>query len=585
MKLTEEQRAAVEHCGNVVITACPGSGKTRTIIAKILKCVDEIRDTPRKIACITYTNTAVYEIENRVSQNQGGVEEGICEVSTIHSFCQSNILTPYYWKTEDYKEGFTILTSDSDQFNEIATEIIEEFGLDNSSFTLDSFGGLHRNPDGSPGTSGNVTTEAALAFWNRIKKDGLIDFGNIIYQSYLILSQNPSLVENLSCRFAYLLVDEFQDTTALQVEILKFISSENRTDFFLVGDREQSIFSFAGAQSGLMEEFAEFISAEKFPILGNFRSTKPLVEVAERLIEREPPMRSVTVSESLPFSFTYQHTENPFVAITDFLLPYLEENDIPLGDAAILAPNWYILNALGRKLREYGVPIVGPGARPYKRSYALGRIAEQVCGYLETGTANFLRQTEKELALIANQSNRGAMFRLFSYEGQRIVQRLMFEGRKIQSEHEGGREWLRKAAESFERILLEERILAENQRGQVMESAELMLKEMEQAKVDLNNLNLSDLGMFADPRKNIKLMTMHTAKGREFPAVAIVGLIDGQVPYHNYYNSLTKEGIEEGRRLFYVSLTRAEKALMVFSNDHVKGLPPSRYLNELGVID
>lgn len=583
MKLTNEQRAAVDHCGNAVITACPGSGKTRTIIAKIQKCVDEIRDTPRKVACITYTNTAVYEIENRVSQNQGGADEGVCEVSTIHSFCQSNILTPYYWKTEDYKDGFTVLPSDSDQFKEIAGEVIEEFGLQNTIYTLDAFGGLHRNPDGSPGQSGNVPREAAIAFWERIKREDLIDFSNIVYQSYLILSENPSLVKNLSCRFAHLLVDEFQDTTALQVEILKLISDENRTEFFLVGDREQSIFSFAGAQRELMEEFSEYIGAKEFPILGNFRSTEPLVEVAEKLIGRDPPMLSVSRSECLPSSFAYQHTESPFEAITDFFLPYLDENKIPVGDAAVLAPNWYILNALGKQLRDYGVPIVGPGARPYKRSYSLGRIAEQVCAYLETGRANFLRQTEKELALLANQTNGGSVFRLFSYEGQRIVQRLMFEGRKLQAENEGGGYWLKNAAESFEVILLEEKILIESQRGMMIESCNLMLSEMARSNVDLNNLTLNDLGMFADPRKNMKLMTMHLAKGREFPAVAIVGLVEKQVPYYNYHNPLTQEGVDESRRLFYVSLTRAERALMVFS-DNGKGTVPSRYLDELGVI-
>ena len=88
--------------------------------------------------------------------------------------------------------------------------------------------------------------------------------------------------------------------------------------------------------------------------------------------------------------------------------------------------------------------------------------------------------------------------------------------------------------------------------------------------------------MFADPRKNMKLITMHSSKGREFPAVAIVGVVDGQVPYHNYYNPLTQEGLEESRRLFYVSLTRAERALMVFS-DNLKGFPPSPYLSELGI--
>ena len=91
------------------------------------------------------------------------------------------------------------------------------------------------------------------------------------------------------------------------------------------------------------------------------------------------------------------------------------------------------------------------------------------------------------------------------------------------------------------------------------ESVDAMIADMIKAKVDVANLTLSNLGMFADPDANLKLMTIHQSKGREFKAVAIVGLHDGILPYHNQYNPLTAAGEAEARRLFYVAITRAEK--------------------------
>lgn len=109
-----------------------------------------------------------------------------------------------------------------------------------------------------------------------------------------------------------------------------------------------------------------------------------------------------------------------------------------------------------------------------------------------------------------------------------------------------------------------------------------MIAEMKANKIDVVNMGLADLGILADPRKNMKLVTMHGAKGREFEAVAIVDAHDGLVPFHNYYNELTANGLAEGRRLFYVAMTRAERALWIFSSPNPRNLPPTRFIKEIG---
>lgn len=580
MKLTPQQRAAVDYKGHAVITACPGSGKTRTIIAKILRCIDELKGTPRKVACITYTNTAVHEIENRIRQNGASSDEGCHEVSTIHAFCQNNILGNYHWMTGAYRAGYTILPSDHDIYAQIVGEIGDRYDL--SDYDRTQFEMLNRRPNGTP-ISGNVPAEAALAFWEELERQGFIDFCNIVYHSYRIVRDNPSIAHNLACRFSYILVDEFQDTSALQAELLKLIHRVGYTTFFLVGDPEQSIFSFAGAERELMDRFAAMIGAEGFPVLGNFRATQCLVDHAESLITRNPPM--VSVSDQHPFtpSVHYEHTADSFAAMTDHFLPFLQASEIPFGNAAVLAPNWFVLRPLGRKLREYGIPVVGPGARPYKRRYLLGRIAEQVCAYLESGSSEILQQAEKELFMIASELTGRPMFRVFSYQGMRVVHRLMRKGNELCQIHEGAAEWLDAVAPAFEKILIEEGVIPSIHAGCLSESRSEMVTEMKANRIDLANMALTDLGILADPRKNMKLVTMHAAKGREFEAVAIVDAHDGLVPFHNYYNKLTNHGLAEGRRLFYVAMTRAERALWIFSSPNNRDLSPTRFIREIGL--
>lgn len=580
MRLTREQRDAVQHIDHAAITACPGSGKTRTIIAKMLACIDVLSETPRKVACITYTNTAVHEIESRIRRNGGAANEGSYEVSTIHAFCQSNILGKYHWMTEAYKDGYTILPSDHDSFTRIVETIGERYDL--SAYARSQFELLGRRPDGTP-LSGAIPPEAALAFWDELQTEGFIDFCNIVYYSYRLVRDNPSIAHNLSCRFAYMLVDEFQDTSALQVKLLGLINEIGHTLFFLVGDPEQSIYSFAGAERELMPAFSKAIGAIKFPLSGNFRATQPLVGHAERLIPRRPPMVSVSTKPTFSQSVFYERKRDSFAAMVDCFLPFLEANRINYGNAAVLAPNWFVLRPLGRQLREYGIPVVGPGARPYRRKYFLGRIAEQVCAYLESRHSEILYRLEKELFMISSELTGSPPFRVFSYQGMRIVQRLMHKGESLTQVHDGAADWLHFAALAFEEILVEEGIIPISYTGCLSASRDEMLAEMQAQRIDVADISLADLGVLANPRNNLKLMTMHGAKGREFEAVAIICAHDGLVPFHNQFSPLTISRLNEARRIFYVAMTRAERALWIFSSPNTRGLPPTRFIGEIGL--
>src|SRR5260370_11488729 len=281
MMLTREQKAAAGCDDHLMLTACPGSGKTRVIVSKLIRVLDSVRDTPRAVACITYTNAAVYEVEGRVRVHIKPGDDRYFDIGTIHSFCLNHIFRPFSHLIEGYARGFKVLTPDNDEFEKCVTDVCEQFGRYDLAFRdFDDFTQLRLSPDGEPvGNAierGGVTAEMAEAYWKHCGEKGFIDFANIIYYSLRLLREHPEVLDAVASRFAWILVDEFQDTTDLQVEILTLIAKRGRTKLLLVGDPFQSIFRFAGARPDLADKFAADIKARTdFALSGNFRSSKP----------------------------------------------------------------------------------------------------------------------------------------------------------------------------------------------------------------------------------------------------------------------------------------------------------------------
>lgn len=581
MMLTSEQKEAVGCDDNLMLTACPGSGKTRVIISKISRVIDEVRDTPRSVACITYTNTAVHEIEARLRQHIQPGDDVYYDICTIHSFCLNYIFRPFCHLIKGYKEGFRILTPESEDFESHVTAISAQFGRYNLTFRdYEEFTQLRISPEGRPVGSaiehGSLTPEIARAYWSRIREAGFIDFANIIYYSLLLLQKRPEILSYVSSKFAWILVDEFQDTTDLQVEILSLIAKAGRTRFLLVGDPYQSVFGFAGARPDLAQVFAGRINARTdLELSGNFRSSPPILAHAELLFPRSPTMTSVGPARKFVEVPKWQHGTSPFEVITDDFLPALQELGIPLGEAAVLAPTWYSLFPLGRRLREYGVSIVGPGARPYRRNRLFAPLAEQVCGYLMERHPDAIVGIERTLFNTLLDITGRAYFDIFSYRGRVIVFRLLDHARRLRDSHAGGIAWLEAAARAFSQVLLDEGYLCAEENNLFAMSVEEMKVDMLRSKVDLPNLAIEDLGIYASPNSALKLSTLHNAKGREYLAVAIIDLHEGRIPFHQ---ATSAEEIAEAKRLFYVGVTRSKRFLLYVTDDSGRRNGPSRFL-------
>jgi DNA helicase II / ATP-dependent DNA helicase PcrA len=587
MSLTPEQKRAVR-CDDedVMLTACPGSGKTRVIVAKLCRAIEDVRCTPRAVACITYTNAAVYEIEARVRRHIQAGDELHFDICTIHSFCLNHIFRPFCHFVKGYKQGFTVLTPESPAFQKYVSAVYGDHGRHGLTLSdFDDFAQLRRSLDGEPvGNAidrGGVTPAMAMDYWERIGKAGLIDFANIIYYSFLLLRKRASILRYVSARFAWMLVDEFQDTTDLQVELLTLIAAMKRTRFLLVGDPFQSIFRFAGARPDLADEFAERIGARRdLTLSDNFRSSKPIVRHANLLYARTPKMEAVGLSKDFTEAPQWREGDTAFEIITDYFLPALDELGIPVGEAAILARNWPPLFHLVRSLREYGVSVVGPGARPYRRTHEFAPLAEHVCGYIMEPKPDAIAGIERALFNTVLNVTGHACFNIFSYAGRATVFRLLHKARKLHAAGGGAVAWLDAAAKAFTAILVDEEYLTPAQKDVFSLSVEAMKTDMQRNEVDLRNLTIDALGIYASPDAALKVSTIHNAKGREYQAVAIVDLHEGTLP--DFRAQRMPEESAQEKRLFYVGVTRAKRFLL-YVTDRSNWRGPSQFLREDGV--
>jgi DNA helicase II / ATP-dependent DNA helicase PcrA len=581
MMLTPEQTAAVECNEHLMLTACPGSGKTRVMISKLSRAIDEVRGTPRGVACITYTNAAVQEIEARLRHHIQPGDDRYYDICTIHSFCLTHIFRPFCFLIEGYESGFKVLTPESPEFEHHVTAIWAQHRRFDLTFKdFEDFTQLRMDtngePIGNPIEHGGLTTTVAKGYWERIRKAGYVDFANIIYYSLVLLREHPEILSYVASKFAWILVDEFQDTTDLQVEILSLIADVERTRFLLVGDPYQSIFQFAGARPDLADTFAGTIGARTdLHLSGNFRSSALIVAQANGLYPRTPPMTAVGPAKAFTQKPQLRHGGSAFEVITDYFLPALDELGIPVGDAAILAPSWYPLFSLGLRLREYGISIVGPGARPYRRNRQFAPLTEQVCGYIIDPRAEAIAGIERTLFNTVLDITGRSRFDIFSYEGRVVVFTLLDQAKQLYVAHEGAIAWLEAAANAFSGVLVEKEYLSRSEESLFATSVEEMKADMRRNKVDLDNLTISELGIYASPDAALKLSTLHNAKGREYQAVAMIDLHEGRIPF---YQAQTPEEIEEAKRLFYVGITRAKQFLLYVTDDSGWRNGPCRFL-------
>ncbi|WP_030981139.1 DNA helicase PcrA [Streptomyces sp. NRRL S-1813] len=637
--LNDEQKAAVVHTGGpLLIVAGAGSGKTRVLTHRIAHLLAERHVHPGQILAITFTNKAAGEMKERVEELVGPRANAMW-VSTFHSACVRIL------RRESKKLGFTSSFSiyDAADSKRLMALVCRDLDLDPKRYPPKSFSAKISNlknelidEETFAGTAADgfekTLAEAYAMYQARLREANALDFDDIIMTTVNLLQAFPDVADHYRRRFRHVLVDEYQDTNHAQYTLVRELvgPAEAAAELCVVGDADQSIYAFRGATIRNILQFEEdYPDATTILLEQNYRSSQTILSAANAVIERNEnrrPKNLWTDAGAGPKITGYvadtEHDEAQFVA--DEIDRLTDAGDAKAGDVAV----FYRTNAQSRVFEEIfirvGLPykVVG-GVRFYERKEVrdvlaylrvlanpedtvplrrilnvpkrgIGDRAEAMIDALSLREKitfpQALRRVDEAYGMAARSANAVKRFNVLMEELRTIV------------ESKAG------PATILEAVLERTGYLAELQastdpqdetRIENLQELAAVALEFEQERGEENPGTLSDfleqVALVADsdqiPDEDeegsgvITLMTLHTAKGLEFPTVFLTGLEDGVFPHMRSLGQ-TKE-LEEERRLAYVGITRARERLYVTRSTMRSAWgqpsynPPSRFLEEI----
>ncbi|HET6858357.1 MAG TPA: DNA helicase PcrA [Streptomyces sp.] len=641
--LNEEQRAAVVHAGSpLLIVAGAGSGKTRVLTHRIAYLLANRGVHPGQILAITFTNKAAGEMKERVEELVGP-RAGAMWVSTFHSACVRIL------RRESKKLGFTSSFSiyDAADSKRLMALVCRDLDLDPKKFPPKAFSAKVSNlknelidEETFAGQAADgfekMLAEAYVLYQARLREANALDFDDIIMTTVHLLQAFPDVAEHYRLRFRHVMVDEYQDTNHAQYTLVRELvgpSGEDKApaELCVVGDADQSIYAFRGATIRNILQFEEdYPNAKTILLEQNYRSTQTILTAANAVIERNENRRpknlwtdAGTGALITGYVADTEHDEAQFIA--EEIDRLTDADDAKAGDIAI----FYRTNAQSRVFEEIfirvGLPykVVG-GVRFYER-----KEVRDVLAYLRV-----LSNPEDTVPLrrILNVPKRGIGDRAEAMiDALSLREKISFpQALQRVDEAYGMAARSTNAVKRFNTLMEELRTVVEAGAGPatVLEAvfertgylAELQAStdpqdetrienlqelaavalEFEQERADDENPGtlaefLEKVALVADsdqiPDEDedgsgvITLMTLHTAKGLEFPVVFVTGMEDGVFPHMRALGQ-TKE-LEEERRLAYVGITRARERLYLTRSTMRSAWgqpsynPPSRFLEEI----
>lgn len=602
--LNSVQQEAVYHTrGPVLILAGAGSGKTRVLTHRIAYLIDEEGVNPWNILAITFTNKAAGEMRERVDQIVGYGSENVW-VSTFHSTCV-RILRRYIDKI-GYDRNFTIY--DSDDQKTVVKEVCKKLNIDTKVHKERSLMSAISSAKDELVTPDELLIRAGTDFaknriaqvyreyQNILKNNNALDFDDLIMKTVELLSTQADVLEYYQNRFKYIMVDEYQDTNTAQFKFISILASKYK-NLCVVGDDDQSIYKFRGANIYNILNFEkEYPDAKVIKLEQNYRSTKNILNAANRVIENNSGRKEKSLwtsnEEGDKVAFEQYNTEHEEAAgIVDDIDTLIRDGKARFSECAVL----YRTNAQSRVLEEKfvlrGIPYRIIGGQNF---YARKEIKDLLC-YLKT-----IDNGRDDLAVrrIINVPKRGIGAASLNKVDDFAVSRgiSFFEGLEAAEEIPG----LGKAAGKITgfvnmiqvlRAKLEYITLAQLLQEIIDETGyvkELEAEETEEATARIENIDelmnkiiayedeheepnlsefLEEVSLVADidnldeTNEKVVLMTLHSAKGLEFPYVYMTGMEDGLFPSYMSIVSDDSLAIEEERRLCYVGITRAMKHL------------------------
>lgn len=544
------QWAAYESTGNCCVLAGPGSGKTKTLVTKLARVMAEDVRAPRGVACITFSNEAARELTRRLRQL--GLEQSPrLFVGTVHSFCLLHLLLPfaqlaglelpYPLKVATESEAARIYRAVADKLRGNGQPVRKE--------DVDRHRRVNLDRDGRAWTRNGEMTGLAEAYERELRKQGLIDFEDIVHYGQRLVNEHDWVLKVIRAKFPVLAVDEYQDLGAALDRIVRRLTFDAGVRLIAVGDVDQSVYGFTGANSELLEELSKANDVETIRLKINYRSGTSIIEVAQRALgkdrgyESSEPERQASVQAHKCDKGLQHQAEYAMQTLVPAALAAKEGRQI--GDIAVLYRNRNVGDAAAIEAVNAKYPFVRiDNAAPY-RKVPLTSWVEDCAIWCAGGW----KVSSPPLHDLQGRwiSFHGGMSDKQARDGAARLTRFLWN-------HRGDGAALDFVA-ALRAELLNVLISARPELADQTAQMEGMHKALEKDGV-LVGTTKAQLGRRDGAPKQLNLLTLHSAKGTEYDVVIILGLDQGEFPSPNWADN-TPERMEEARRLFYVGITRA----------------------------
>ncbi len=636
-KLNPQQQAAVKAIDHpLLVLAGAGSGKTRVITEKIAYLVKQ-GIPARNIAAVTFTNKAAREMKSRVSKLLDDKQIRGLRVSTFHSLGLDILRAEH--KTLGYKSGLTLFDEQDKHTllrNLISHSTVQNCDVDHAdryAWQIGQWKNAFVTPEQALSTATTEQYPAATLYTDytrSLKAYNAVDFDDLILLPVLLFQQQPAILEKWQNKIRYLLVDEYQDTNITQYQLVRLIAG-SLGRFTVVGDDDQSIYAWRGAQpENLAQLQKDYARLQVIKLEQNYRSSGRILKVANQLIANNPHAFEKRLWSELGYGDPLRvlsHKDELIEAqqIVSEIIHHKFKNGGSYQDYAILYRGNHQSRLFERGLRENNIPYFISGSTSF---FAYTEIKD-ILAYLrllvnQDDDAAFLRiintprreigpttleklgdyANERHISLFAASAELGLAQRLSDKAAQRLekfrnwvldtADRIelgdTFAVIEQMIDHIAYEQWLQENSKTPES--------AKRKMGNVFELVE-WLKRM--AAKDSNSdkplaeivakimlMDIMERSQEEEANDQVSLMTLHAAKGLEFPHVFLIGMEENILPHQN---SIETDNIEEERRLAYVGITRAQRSLTFSYCTHrkrygeISECEPSRFLNELPADD
>lgn len=587
LRQNNEQWAAYQSTGHCVVLAGPGSGKTKTLTIKLARMLVEDVRAPRGIACITYTRACAAELERQLDK-LGVSDSSRTFVGTVHSFCLNQIVVPFA-KLAGIPIQDPVAVATANEQKRIFEESLKRIrGDENPANFRTRFNTYRRTCFGRhlPDFEANDEDAAAVAeeYDRQLSAAGLTDFDQMVEIGLRLIDDHEWVRKALKGRFPILVVDEYQDMPPALDRLVRTLCFGSGVRLFAVGDPDQSIYGFNDASPDLLRQLSLRDDVETIELKLNYRSGQHIISAAERALGEVRNYRSS--SEEPGVIVIHKLTggvEDQARAIIETIIPeaLIRTPGLDLGDVAVLYRNQYVAEPFAKAAEAAGWKFIRQdNGNPIPRSPLIDwiqdcaswcsdgwRTGQPRLSALLNAWVNFHRRSDPDLDLRVLRSE---------------VVRFLHSHRTPDT---SAFEWLTSFHNACVKTYLERATDARDEPSNISKLLEIFGPEGQLAA-----FTVKALAGQGGAKDHLNLMTLHTAKGLEFPIVIMPALEEGQFPDFRAVQFADRgfdKQLREERRLFYVGLTRAKREIHLLWSGWYKtkngrrGSQPSRYLAEV----